>query len=145
MTGRGTVAVDSSVLLDVVLPDAPDRETSRRALNDLARTHPLVLSPVVLSEVACQFESQERLRQFFEGKPLELLPDDREVAWWASRFFRRYVRSGKPSGTRKKILPDFFVAAHAHVHADSLLTRDEDFKKSYFEELTVHTPASLLE
>lgn len=143
----GDVAVDSSVLLDVVIEDEPHADTSRHALNALARRGRLLLSPVVLSEVAVHFKDRDRLRQFLDDKPFERVEHDEDVAWWASRFFRRYVRARETggSGPRRKILPDFFIAAHAHVHADCLVTRDMDFQKSYFEELTVRTVQDVLE
>jgi predicted nucleic acid-binding protein len=143
----GEVAIDSSVLLDVVIEGEPHADTSRQALNKLARRGGLILSPVVLSEVAVHFKDRQRLRDFLDDKPFQRVEPDDDVAWWASRFFRRYVRQRETgeNGSRRKILPDFFIAAHAHVHADHLVTRDTDFQKSYFKELSVLTVNNVLE
>jgi predicted nucleic acid-binding protein len=68
---------------------------------------------------------------------LELVPDDREVAIAAGRVYRAYRRSG---GTRRRILADFLVGAHAQIHADRLLTRDRGFYRSSFSRLTILEP-----
>jgi hypothetical protein len=133
-------AVDTSVLLDIVIPDDTYQQTSRLALNKLAENGRLIISPVVLSEVAVHFKSQENFNSWYSSKPFKLMPDTEEVGWWASRFFRRYIKEKQPPQPRLKILPDFFIAAHAYIHSGSLLTRDNDFQKNYFKELNILTP-----
>ncbi len=136
-------AVDSSVLLDLIIPDDKNQKSSRQALNKLAKNGYLIVSPVVISEISVHFKSQKRFDKWYESKPFKLMPDTEEVSWWAGRFFRRYVSEKSSAQSRHKILPDFFIAAHAYIHSGRLLTRDEDFKRNYFKELNVFTPASV--
>ncbi|MFP4687299.1 MAG: type II toxin-antitoxin system VapC family toxin [bacterium] len=141
MNLKPPAALDSSVLLDIALKDPVHFETSRQALNQLGRESVLIISPVVYAEVAVHFEDRDYFTTWIEKRPFQIQANNDEVAWWASRFFRRYVKqSSPPSEKRRKILPDFFIAAHAHVHANYLLTRDNDFKKSYFQELKTAHP-----
>jgi predicted nucleic acid-binding protein len=54
----------------------------------------------------------------------------------AGRIFRLYRSQGGP---RKTILPDFLVAAHASVQAESLATEDRGFLRTYFPDIRLLT------
>jgi len=141
MTLKPPAAIDSSVLLDIALKDPAHFETSRQALNKLGQKSVLIISPVVYAEVAVHFDDRDYFANWIDKRPFQIQSNNEEVAWWASRFFRRYAeQSSPPAETRRKILPDFFIAAHSHVHANYLLTRDRDFEKSYFQELKTAHP-----
>lgn len=119
MTRAGTV-VDSSVLLDVFTEDRTWLPWSEGQLIAAAQRGALVLSVVVLAEIAPRFTRIEALRDALPSMAvLEEIP--REAAFLAGHAHAAYRRAG---GSREAVLPDFLIGAHAAVTRRPLLTRD---------------------
>ncbi len=55
----------------------------------------------------------------------------------AGKIFRDYRKEGGP---RTTILPDFLVAAHAAIQADSLATEDRGYLRAYFPAIQLLSP-----
>ena len=55
----------------------------------------------------------------------------------AAKAFARYRRRG---GSKRQVLPDFFIGAHAAVEGWPLLTRDASRFRSHFPTLEVIAP-----
>lgn len=130
-------AVDTSVVLDVLAGDRDHGPRSAAALRQAAADGALVASTSVWAEVMGAYDDPKAVATRLDRLGLELVPDDLDVATTAARVYRAYRRSG---GTRRRILPDFLIGAHAVIHADRLLTRDRGFYRSHFAKLTILEP-----
>jgi len=134
-----TTAVDSSVILDVVLDDPRYRDRSLRALKEERRRGGLIVCPIVWAEVFSAARQPESLGALMERAGLSYDPFDRASADLAGRLFQHYRRV---SGTRRTHgLADFLVGAHAQIRGGRLLSRDRGFYSRFFEALEVIEPA----
>ncbi len=133
-------AVDTNVLFDLLAGSPQDATNADAALHRAVQQGEAVLSTVTYAELAHRFSTQASLEQFLDFLGCKLTPIEPSAAYLAGRFFRDYLRRG---GARTRILPDFLVAAHAHLHADRLLTRDKRFFTTTFPKLKAVSPADL--
>ena len=131
------VLVDSSVLLDILLPDPEWASWSSDALARAADRSPLVINPVIFGEVSIGFRNIETLEAAlppaFRREPIPW-----DAAFLAGKSFVAYRRRG---GVRRAPLPDFFIGAHAAVRGHRLLTRDPRRFRAYYPTVEVIAPA----
>jgi hypothetical protein len=129
-------AVDTSVLLDVLLNDTQHAPASMTALRQGSAEGSLILCEIALAEVAPALSSSD-LPQFLSDWNLSFVPSSQASAILAGEMFRIYLRRG---GKRGRIVPDFLLAAHAQTHAQRLLARDRGYYRDYFQELLIWEP-----
>jgi predicted nucleic acid-binding protein len=130
-------AVDSSVLLDVLLGDAVHGAASEAALHRASTEGVLILGETVLEEIVPVLPGAEAPRWLADWQ-LKFVPSSQESALLAGEMFRAYLARG---GKRGRVLADFLIGAHASVHAQRLLARDRGFFRDYFKQLTVLDPS----
>jgi hypothetical protein len=131
-------AVDSNVLLDVFSADPAFGRASREALRRCLAEGGLVACDVVWAEVAAAFDSPEAASDALERLGLRYSPTDAPAAQAAGTAWRAYRRQG---GSRRRVVADFLVGAHARAQADRLLSRDRGFYRSEFADLAVLDPS----
>lgn len=131
-------AVDTNVLLDVFTADPRFGPSSRTAIRQCLAEGSLVACDVVWAEVAAAFDDAVAAANALDG--LEVLFDGvgQDAALATGLAWRRNRAMG---GSRRRIVPDLIIGAHAVARAERLLTRDRGFYRSSFAELTIFDPA----
>ena len=132
-------AVDTSVLLDVLLADTKLGPGSRDALRGALSQGRLVASDVVWAETAAAFPSSDAATAAMRELTIEYSATTPEAAADAGAAWRVYRASG---GKRDRVIADFLIGAHAASHADRLLTRDRGFYRTYFRGLEMIDPSA---
>ncbi|HEY4641563.1 MAG TPA: type II toxin-antitoxin system VapC family toxin [Thermoanaerobaculia bacterium] len=132
------VAVDSSVLLDVLTADPLYGERSREALRAAYDTGPLVACEIVWAEVRAHFQTDAEFAEAMKklGIRFEAIFDD--AAAKAGQLWRELRREGGAS--RVRVIADLLIGAHALMQSDALLTRDRGFYRSRFKGLRIVEP-----
>jgi len=132
-------AIDTNVLLDVLVPDPEYVERSLEALEAAANAGSLVVCDLVYAELCVHFPHQAECEQFLRQNDIRVEALSREAGFLASRLWRAYRQEG---GKRTRILTDFLVGAHAQLQASQLLTRDRGLYREIFRSLALVDPAS---
>jgi predicted nucleic acid-binding protein len=149
-------AVDTNILLDILIPGEPHYAKTERALLAASRSGDLVISEAVYAELGGRFGNRDLLEAFL-GSAGTRLQHASEAALLAAGFAWRKYSQNRPEGivcprcgevqavscpkcgnqvrSRQHIVADFMIGAHALHHADGLLTRDRGFYKANFPEL----------
>jgi predicted nucleic acid-binding protein len=132
------LAVDSSVLLDVLGADAIHGEKSREALRRAYDAGALIACEIVWTEVRAHFPTDAAFVEALNLLGIRFDQVSEEAASMAGRLWRDLRREAGTS--RIRVVADLLVGAHALLQADGLLTRDRGFYKGRFRGLRVIEP-----
>lgn len=132
------VAIDTSVLLAIFKGELRGKLWIE-CLQSAAEAASLLVSSVVYAEVRSFFPTDKSCQAALHDLDLRHSALGEEAANLAGRIFRDYRKEGGP---RTTILPDFLIAAHAAIQADSLATEDRGYLRAYFPKIRILSPKS---
>ncbi len=132
-------AIDTSVLLDVLLNDPQHGGRSIAALRQAAAEGSLAISETALAEIVPALAPAD-VPQFLMDWNLTFVPSSQASAVLAGEMFRVYLQRG---GKRGRVVSDFLIASHAQTHAQRLLARDRGYYRDYFKQLTLWDPSTV--
>ncbi len=125
-------AVDTSVMLDVCLPDDRHGPGSLEALRIAYDRGAVIVCDVVYAELVPAFNDRTTLDGVLRELGIRLSSIDTDIAYEAGSRWLRFRRAGGP---RNRIITDFLIGSHALFSADVFLSRDRSFYTTYFPEL----------
>lgn len=132
-------AIDTNVLLDILLPNEAFCDAAIEAVEGSAAAGSLVICDLVYAELCVHFHAQRECDEFLATNEIRMECLSRSAHFAASRVWREYRRQG---GSRVRILADFLVGAHAALQANRLLSRDRGFYRKMFPRLTLLDPSA---
>jgi predicted nucleic acid-binding protein len=136
------IAVDSSVLLDVLTGDATFGLASREALRRAYDSGTLVACDVVWSEVRAHFPDEATFHSTLATLGVAYEPLRAEAAELAGELWRKYCIAIRRKRDRDRIVADFLIGAHAKLQSEALLSRDRGFFLDHFKGLYLIDPGT---
>ena len=151
-------AVDTNILLDILLPDPEYKDASRAYIERGMKEGALVICELVYTELSAFFPKKKELDRFLEDINVTLKPSAQDSLYRAGEAWKGYLKRrgaevqcptcgnktkincnkcGQSLKTRH-IISDFIIGSHASVLADTLITRDRGIYKAYFKDLTLN-------
>lgn len=151
-------AVDTNILLDILIDDKKYFAMSKRLLDASLLKGALVICEAVYAELASQFDSKKELDGFLNETGIRLINSNSKSLYYASEAWKRYLMNRGESficpkcgyqqeikcgicnirfSVKQHILTDFIVGGFAVEQADILLTRDRGYYKTYFKALKI--------
>jgi len=152
-------AVDTNILLDILIPGEPFGKSSKALLDRHVSKGKLIICEIVFAELAARFPSEEELASFLADTRINLVYSNEKSLATAGLRWMEYARKSPKNRfscsqcghvfeatcpkckavltKRLHVLADFLIGAHALVRADCILSRDLGVYKTYFGDLKV--------
>ncbi len=131
------IAVDSSVLVDVLANDPRFADVSLASLGEALAAGDVVICDAVVAEIHTLLAGSETTMEGLSSLGIRYLPTSEQAAVRAGHMQRRFRDRG---GRRERVVADFLIGAHALLQCDALVTRDAGFFRDYFKGLKVIEP-----
>ncbi len=153
-----TVAVDTNILFDILLADQKYKDSSFELILHYSSIDRLIISEIVYSELASQFNDIKILDSFLNDSNIILKHTTSTGLWIASRAWQEYIKNRDNNLqciqcgykqqikcencegiiiSRQHIFSDFIIGGHASEKSNVLLTRDFGFYRNYFKEINI--------
>lgn len=129
--------VDSNILLDVFGRDPIWWRWSLARLEDASGNGPLLINDIIYAETSIRFPEAGQFDAVLADMGVTVAPFARLVPFVAGKAFAVHREAG---GSLDRVLPDFFIGAHAEVERLPLLTRDPRRYRTYFPNVTLIAP-----
>lgn len=133
------IALDSSVVIDVLTADDVFGESSSAALSSALAHDDVVVCEAVVAEVQLLLDAAGNVMETLNGLGIRFLPINEQAAVRAGVMNRRFRDRG---GRRERVVADFLIGAHALMQCNSLITRDAGFFRDYYKGLKVIVPST---
>ena len=131
------IAVDSSVLIDVLTADPHFGKGSALALTTALSMDEVVVCDAVVAEVQLMLDTAANIMETLSGMGIRFEPTIEPAAVRAGVMNRRFRDRG---GKRERVVADFLIGAHAMLQCKALITRDAGFFRDYFKGLKLIVP-----
>lgn len=131
------IALDSSVLIDILTGDPVHADASERCVGDALAREEVVVCDAVLAEVQAMLDTSASVMETLSSMGIRYLPTQEAAAMRAGHMNKRFRARG---GQRERVVADFLVGAHALLQCHGLITRDESFFRDYFKGLKLFVP-----
>lgn len=131
------IAVDSSVLVDVLVGDPAHADASEACIAEALAADDVVVCDAVVAEVQGLLDTSASLMDTLATLGIRHLPGTEQAAMRAGHMYRRFRARG---GQRERVVADFLVGAHALLQCSGLITRDDAFFREYFKGLKLIVP-----
>ena len=118
------IAVDSSVLLDLLTDDPQFAAASVTAVAQALGVGELVVCEAVVAEVQTMLDTRETAMDALAEFGIRFQATTEQAAVRAGHMQRRFRDRG---GRRERVVADFLIGAHAMMQCDALITRDAGF------------------
>ena len=131
------IAVDSSVLLDLLTDDPEFAAASVSAVAQALSVGELVVCEAVVAEVQTMLDTRETAMDALAEFGIRFQAITEQAAVRAGHMQRRFRDRG---GRRERVEADFLIGAHDMMQSDALITRDAGFYRDYFKGLRLIVP-----
>jgi predicted nucleic acid-binding protein len=131
------IAVDASVLLDLLTDDPQFANAAQACIGDAMSTGGVAVCDAVVAEVQCLLDTRDTAMETLAEFGIRYLATEEHAAVRAGHMQRRYRDRG---GRRERVVADFLIGAHALLQCQGLITRDDGFYRDYFKGLKLIVP-----
>ena len=133
------IALDSSVVIDVLTADDSFGSSSSFALSNALAKGDVVVCEAVVAEVQLMLDTSANIMETLNAMGIRFLAINEPAAVRAGVMNRRFRDRG---GRRERVVADFLIGAHALLQCQGLITRDAGFFRDYFKGLKVIIPTA---